>query len=32
MNVEDESIMTQTATCIFCKKIISHFDILNKRV
>ena len=30
MNVEDESIMTQTA--MFCKKIVSHFDMLNKRV
>lgn len=30
MNIEDDSIMTQTA--IFCKKIVSHFDMLKKGV
>lgn len=28
MNIEDTDIMTQTA--IFCKKIVSHFDRVNK--
>ena len=28
MNIEDIDIMTQTA--MFCKKIVSHFDRVNK--